>query len=326
MNRREHLLRSSAELSRWPHHAEHLIVDWSSTEPLLRSDLPQDPRLRLLRVEGEPQWNLCRAYNFAIAQARGPWILKLDADCWPTQAFDPEALAVASSSEGCGVWAPHAFGTGPDGRKGQFLIERRLVEAVGGFNEYLVGYGFDDKDLKIRLTLFTGLEALPIPQHWLEVIPHTDAERAELHRRDRRSWLGHSLGTARMRSSRLANRLLVAYHPWSARCHASRYDLHPSGIWQARPGSVPRPSLEVAEEIEHVRRMVFWGCFLAIPETFLAVMPFKLFPPAEQGRWDVRWWHRLYWYTGRQLLAIPVCLLALTRGGLMALKRGLGKG
>ena len=71
MNRREHLLRSSAALSRWPRHHEHLIVDWSSREPLRREDLPADPRLRLLRVEGEARWNLCRAYNFALARARG---------------------------------------------------------------------------------------------------------------------------------------------------------------------------------------------------------------------------------------------------------------
>jgi hypothetical protein len=70
MNRREHLLAAAPRVAAWPHHQEHLIVDWSSIEPLRREDLPEDQRIRLLRVEGERRWNLCRAYNRWLA--RGP--------------------------------------------------------------------------------------------------------------------------------------------------------------------------------------------------------------------------------------------------------------
>jgi hypothetical protein len=81
MNREQHLLDTAPRVAAWPHHSEHLVVDWSSRQPLHREALPPDPRLRLLRVEGEQRWNLCRAYNFAIAQARGTCLFKLDADC-----------------------------------------------------------------------------------------------------------------------------------------------------------------------------------------------------------------------------------------------------
>ena len=144
MNRREHLLATAAKVAAWPHHGEHLIVDWSSTVPVRREELPADPRIKLLRVEGEQRWNLCRAYNFAVAQATGDRVLKLDADAWPTQAFDPFG-ADGETGLVC------AFGSGPEGRKGQFLMARGLFEAVGGFHELLVGYGFDDKDLMARL-------------------------------------------------------------------------------------------------------------------------------------------------------------------------------
>jgi hypothetical protein len=87
MNRRDHLLATAPRVAAWPHHQEHLIVDWSSTRPLRREELPPDPRVRLLRVEGERRWSLCRAYNFAFARARGTRLLKLDADAWPTEAF-----------------------------------------------------------------------------------------------------------------------------------------------------------------------------------------------------------------------------------------------
>jgi hypothetical protein len=92
MNRLEHLLVTAERVSRWPVHREHVIVDWSSGVPVRRDQLPADPRIRLLRVDGERSWNLCRAYNFAVSRAQGEWILKLDADTWPTGDWPLSAL------------------------------------------------------------------------------------------------------------------------------------------------------------------------------------------------------------------------------------------
>ncbi len=319
MNRLEHLISTAQRVAAWPVHQEHLIVDWSSEEPVRREHLPADPRIRLLRVEGEPSWNLCRAYNFAVARSRGDWILKLDADTWPTQDFDPMAVALGQSDQGQGD--PCAFGSGPEGRKGQFLMSRQLFVAVGGFNEHLIGYGFDDKDLQARLAVHRGQDAAAIPEAWIGVIPHSDAERAGQGRSGRLHWLEASRGLAAMRASRLSNRLLAAHCPWSGRAGASSYQERSRGVWQVEPASIPRLPLAVADEIEHARRMTFWGCFLAIPDIFLEVLPFKLFPPSRKGRWDVRWWHRLYWHSGRRLLQMPVLLLAFSRGSLRGWQR-----
>jgi hypothetical protein len=216
--------------------------------------------------------------------------------------------------------ACHAFGSGGQGRRGQFLMPRPLFEAVGGFHELLVGYGFDDKDLGARLALHTGLEAGSLPEAWIGVIPHTDAERAGLQRSQRLDGLEACRGLAAMRASRLGNRLMAAHCPWSARAAASQYREGVAGVWRVDPASLPRPPAEVADEIDHARRMVFWGCFLAIPDVFLAELPIKLVPHARHGRWDVRWWHRLWWRTGRRLLHFPVMLLSLGRGRLEALR------
>ena len=47
---------------------------------------------------------------------------------------------------------------------------------------------------------------------------------------------------------------------------------------------------------------------------FLAELPIKLVPHARRGVWGVRWWHRLWWHSGRRLLQLPVILLSWTRG------------
>lgn len=341
MNRLEHLVVTAERVASWPGHRDHLIVDWSSAVPVRREQLPADPRIRLLRVEGERSWNLCRAYNFAVSRAQGEWILKLDADTWPTADWPLSALAPSGEGwlacgAGSGAAGPggggkpaadepeaaaaegprYAFGSGPEGRKGQFLMPRQLFAAVGGFNEHLIGYGFDDKDLQARLAVQTGQAGAVIPEAWIGVIPHTDAERAG--QGVVRAGLAASRGLAAMRATRLANRLVVAHCPWGAHAPRSAYREEGPGVWWLEAESLPQPPPAVAAELDHVRRMTFWGHFLAIPEVFLEELPFSLFPPARGGRWDVRWWHRLWWHSGRRLLALPMWLLVAGRGLLVA--------
>ena len=244
MNRRDHLWLSAPLVAQVPWHVEHLIVDWSSREPLRREDLPPDPRLRLVRVEGEGRWNLCRAYNFAFARAKGELILKLDADAWPTERFDPAAAqlqALADDPSRQSVLC--AFGSGPEGRKGQFLIERRLLAALGGFNELLVGYGFDDKDLLARLGMQLGIQPAPIPEAWLAVIAHSDGERAERGPGEASATIDRSHGEAAMRATRLANRLVAAHAPWGAAARHCSYAMEPggAGAWWLAPGPSWRP-------------------------------------------------------------------------------------
>jgi hypothetical protein len=307
MNRREHLLATAPKVAAWPHHSEHVIVDWSGAEPVRRQELPDDPRVRLLRVEGEAGWNLSRAYNFALAQARGAWLLKLDADCWPTSHLTPQALMAAGRA-----WV----GSGGKGRHGQFLMERACLDAAGGFNEYLSGWGFEDKDLHARLEVREGIGLGRLPTETIGVIEHSDEERMGQLPGGRGEAFRRDVGLAAMRSSRLANRLLAAHYPWGPLTTRSRYEEWAPDRWRVLPGSVPRPSGTAASKVEHARRLAFWSCLLAIPEVFLADLPIKLAPYPHQGVWRVRWWHRLWWHSGRRLSRLPVFLLSRTRGWL----------
>ncbi len=315
MNRRHHLLVSAEGVAAWPWHGEHLVVDWSSHEPLRREDLPADPRLRLVRVEGEARWNPSRAYNFAIARARGDRILRMDADCWPTEALHPERLM----EEG-----PLWVGEGGEGRYGQFLMARTAFEAIGGYNEFMRGWGFEDKDLRARLVIQAGLTLRSIPEEAIGVILHSDEERMGPAGVGWGQELNASLARAAMRASRLGNRLTAAHCPWGARTPASRYREIAPGCWEVDPATLPRPPGDAGAEIENSRRRTFWSCFLAIPDVFLTELPLKLVPYSRQGRWDVRWWHRLWWHSGRRLLHVPVLILSLGRGRLAGARRFTG--
>jgi hypothetical protein len=308
MNREEHLHVAVAHVAAWPYHVEHLILDWSSQRPLCRENLPPDPRIRLHRVEGESRWNLSRAYNFAISLARGDVLCKLDADCWPAAAADPLLLLQQSP-----IW----LGTGGGGSAGQFLMQRAWFEAVGGFHECMQGWGFDDKDLRARLECIAEIPVADLPERWVVVIPHADHDRVSA-AAGRCKALSQRQALAALRASRLHNRLVAAHHPWGGSRPRSRYLPLPSEDavprWRVDTSSVPVLPAGLSRSLAQQRRRGFWNVLLAIPDPAIEILPEKLLPGDEQGRWPLRWWHRLYWYTFMPLSMSPAWLLSLLRG------------
>ena len=303
MNRQHHLLTSAERISSWPHHEEHLILDWSSQEPLRRNQLPNDSRIRLERVEKEDRWNLCRAYNFAAQLAKGNLLLKLDADCWPDD-FDPAAYFVGGYDT---CW----FGSGLDGRLGQFLMSRKSFEAVGGFNEVLMGYGFDDKDLKARLQSL-DIRVLALAENAIGVIPHSIHERVSREKElsHSNSFYQESLSSAYRRTTSISNRVSAAHYPWSSQRQGTRYvNLNPN-IWTAVPHSIPELRTQVVDELRSLRRQVFWGEFLLVPAAVIRLLPQMLLSSDTNGRFKISWLHKVYCLTVTRFLVMVVNLMS----------------
>jgi hypothetical protein len=139
-NRTAQLRITAASISRFGSHAEHLIVDWSSHEPITTADLPADPRLRLLRVEGERAWWLSRAYNRGFCMAACPWILKADADAVLGEAFfrgfDPAVATLQLRHMTSALTGK----TNLDDL-GLFSVDAAALRAVRGFNPWLGAEG-----------------------------------------------------------------------------------------------------------------------------------------------------------------------------------------
>ncbi|MEI6829799.1 MAG: glycosyltransferase family A protein [Synechococcaceae cyanobacterium ELA445] len=175
-NRSGQLRRTAASISRFGSHAEHLIVDWSSEPPIRPADLPADPRLRLVRVEGERQWWLSRAYNRGFREAAHPWILKADADALLEEpffrCFNPAAAHLQIRHIPGGL-----AGLGNLDDLGLFAVEAEVLRAVGGFNPWLLGWGFDDIDLFERLFLLPGTTVSHLSGHGSCSLPHGVAQR-----------------------------------------------------------------------------------------------------------------------------------------------------
>ena len=216
-NRSEHLQITAAALSASPHHQEHLIVDWSSAPAVRRSQLPADPRIRLLQVESEELWWHSRAYNHAIRHSTADWILRCDADCVLQPAFfaalqlRPSTVHVAALPGGIHAETCHE-------RFGLLAAPRSSLVAVGGYEPHLVGWGYEDTDLLERLFL-AGHAVAGLPAVGVATLEHSDHWRTG---RRQRSWLPPRFA---LEASHTANRLMAAW----CRTHHSRTDLDDPG-------------------------------------------------------------------------------------------------
>lgn len=172
MNRDAHLRRSLPVWLALPDISEVVVVDWSNRTPL-RELQALDPRVRVIRAEGEARWILSYAYNLGISQARHETILKCDADCLPTA--DVVRLRPTERSFHAGYWKTGAA-CGKPSVNGQCLFTKTQFERVNGYSEIIRMYGRDDEDFYDRL-IAAGYARQEIPATELSFIEHTQQER-----------------------------------------------------------------------------------------------------------------------------------------------------
>lgn len=300
MNREEHLVRTACAVARWPHHQTHIIVDWSSEVPLLRSDLPSDSRIRLVRVNDEKVWSPALAYNFGISLVTTDYVMRMDADCWPEMYWEPLAEIDFDAAY---------VGKGGAGRFGQFLMPLDMFDRVGGFNERMVGWGFEDKDLCFRLKFQSGVRLIELCDKCIGVLEHSNGKRLS----------GQGVSTmhqslAALRASRLRNQLIASYCPHGYFSPRSLYVQGPNDSWSLQDHTRPVLSISLQKKIAEAMRRCFWGSYLALPDQVVELLPQRMLPPQRNGFWRVAWWHRLYALLIKPLVLLPVQGLSLLKG------------
>lgn len=176
MNRTENLLKALPTWLALPQVTEVVIVDWSSTEPVAPAIAAAGlagPRVRVVRVDDEPRWILSLAFNVGFRLARGERIVKADADI----TLKADFLARNPLPRGsfiAGDWREAA--PGQEHVNGFFYLRRSDLLGIGGFNEYITTYGWDDDDIYARMAA-SGLRRIGVDGDSIFHIPHDDAQR-----------------------------------------------------------------------------------------------------------------------------------------------------
>ena len=147
---------------------EHLIIDFSSDNKISESLLDINPKVKIVRVNGEIDWWLSRAYNFGFFLSKSNYILKLDAD----SVLNAEAFNELKIFESDYIVFNH------NGGLGNFFVKKSLLLKLNGFNEYIYNWGYDDLDLyhRIQKEKYDKLRILE-SKNFIEVLQHSDRER-----------------------------------------------------------------------------------------------------------------------------------------------------
>ena len=262
MNRTENLLRA---IPSWLIHEEIddiLIVDWGSDFPVLEA-LTQngivDPRIQVIEVVGVDRWVLSYAFNVGFRLSRREKILKVDADIVLSDNFFRTNRLVEHNQFIAGNWRNVDKSQGFV--NGFFFAPKRALADVGGFNEHITTYGWDDDDLYQRLEA-QGYTRQDVAPNAVTHLDHADVARTGIEVDDKRTARDDLLTSTSFMIQR--NRLMVAkLPPWS---RADR--LLPLSLTAAQPGltrlvarqpatTVPRAIYAAATE-EMLVEMISW--------------------------------------------------------------------
>lgn len=205
---------------------EIILVDWSSPvplEPIVRS-IPGGERVRVIRVDGEETWVLSRAYNLAVRAASYANVIRTDCDYAVGENFveahvklldnENHAKAAQVDAKHHGFYYSGNYAIARTENEvhlnGAVFIRRADFLAVGGYDERIQTYGWDDEDLYSRLGDY-GLHKRNVSYDHVSHVKHGNGGRAQAGVK----FVGVEIDL---------NQLLVSKLPkWNARMPASVY-------------------------------------------------------------------------------------------------------
>lgn len=176
-DRLPHLLQTLPTWLACPEVDDVLIVDWSSREPvsprLKLAGLLDDRRVVIARVEGQEHWCAAKCHNLEVRLAKGEHVLRLDAD----NLLRADFFQVHQPGDSDFFHADYSRRRNDeDYHLGGVLYARREdILGVGGYNERLLVYAYEDDDLVGRLK--SVVTPRPLDFETLTHIPHGDDER-----------------------------------------------------------------------------------------------------------------------------------------------------
>ena len=152
--------------------AEVIVVDYDCPDGTADYVARTHPQARVVAVADQPKFNLPHARNLGVAQARGEFLVFLDADVLIPGDF-LKYVDGQMADRPFAIFGPRA----KNSFRGQCVVRRAEFAKLGGYDELMDGYGGEDLDFYARLRLLGATPAMLKPEILLEVLEQTREER-----------------------------------------------------------------------------------------------------------------------------------------------------
>lgn len=158
-----------------------IIIDWDSQNVKLEEYLYElnDWRLKLIRVYNQPLFKRSAAWNWGILQAPTDWLLLIDGDVEIIHnLFLDDKLTLDPKC----FYHP-GFTINSDGFRlfGTVIVSKEAIVDIGGYNETLKDWGWEDQDVYNRLKK-NGIKEVFLNCRSFHHIDHNDDARTENHK------------------------------------------------------------------------------------------------------------------------------------------------
>lgn len=157
-----------------------VIIDYSSTVPIINTvidladkfkrSVSTDPKseadIIVLRIENQKFFNISHAYNFAVKKTESEVLLFVCADSIPWDFYIELCMNLIDNKKLLQVhWGIHT-------------ITRENWKKLNGHQEFVVGWGAEDDDFRIRSNMI-GLENLILPPQMMFQIPQNIQDKGK---------------------------------------------------------------------------------------------------------------------------------------------------
>jgi len=159
---------------------QFVVLDYNSTDGLeqwmqenMRGHISSG-KLIYYRTNEPQYFKRSHSRNMAFTLADGKFICNLDADNFAGKGF--ASFLITSFEHDENIFLSARGNTKQPDLLGRICCRKSDFFSIGGYDEAMEGYGFEDFDLINRLNLF-GLKKVVIDEMYLDAIAHSDKER-----------------------------------------------------------------------------------------------------------------------------------------------------
>jgi Glycosyl transferase family 2 len=196
---------------------EFVLLDYGSRDGLLawaEAELGawlEQGIVRYFKTDDPVVFHMAHAKNAAHRLASGDILVNLDADNWFEPGFAEETASLFTRD----ARVIAGFGRYQRGCMGRIAIRRADFLALGGYDEELKGWGYEDADLA-RRAVSSGIETRRLNQRHALALQHSDEERMQF-TPDKDKRRQHRANQTRSQANLAAGRLVAnAGREWGA--------------------------------------------------------------------------------------------------------------